>query len=212
MLPEIFLRRAYELELSPEQFDKELETFKSQIRSITFEDSDKFDSPHTEGVCSFENKAIMINRDYYSNSLYDGASIEEIAQEIFGTLAHEVHHASVDDLQHYRAETDGYGDITFSANIYAATFGMTEKQFLEEANKGRNNLMQVIESRATNLNRVVAIERNLDCLYNLNYEAESFDYVQAMDIRRQALTGIYAYSIAELTSRFEQEPVNQRKR
>ena len=245
MIIEIFLRRAYELELTSEQFEDELNRFKSNIKSIDFKNKSEFPNETTMGLCDYTNKAITINRDYFAKLLYSGISIEEVTQKVFGTLTHEVNHAAAPGLrffkdniwygsaldevvtetianrnclskdayvaQHYRAETDGYGDITFASNIIAASFGMSEKEFLKVANSGRENLIEKIRQSSCNPDRsenyFQAIEQNLNLLYNVNYKTEEFDYVSAIDIRKQALVGIYCYSLAELSNRFEEEPI-----
>lgn len=114
---------------------------------------------------------------------------------------------TVQDIEQYRSETDGYTDITFVSNILAATFGKTEKELLREGSRGRRNLLNSLVKDLPNKQRSLgtfkAIESNLDMIYNTNYK-ESYEYNKYNeDVMKSSLTGMYTYSIWELTKQIE---------
>ena len=65
ILPEIFLRRVYELGLSEEEFKTDLTNFSNCVNTIRFAGDDTFQRPDVMGHQDPYNKEICINRDYY---------------------------------------------------------------------------------------------------------------------------------------------------
>lgn len=255
VLPEIFLRRAYELELSEEDFTRELDNFSRSVERIRFADESTFENPNSYGHQDYNRKEICLNRDAYSKMLDRGIPLEDVCEIMFSYLTHEVFHAmecredgctgfmyydaqtgnfygtsftevftettanrcsksrTAYDAQHYRAQTDGYSDITFISNIIAATFGKTEKEILQAAAKGRYGLQECILAGISNeeiarraINTLNAFELHSDMLHQLNYNRDeiSASGIDISFVRAQTLKNIYEISLREMNSQIEE--------
>lgn len=263
LLEEVFLRRTYELGLSKEQLEEDLQNFVSTIDEIRFAPEETFESQTVMGHCSYSNREICINEDYFKQLLSGGwiqnkdgkdvyrnpKSKEEVSQIIYAVFAHEVEHAagarvnrneyglsyydsttkkrngnalnevfvettanrcsmprSVADIERYRAETSGYGDITFVSNILAATYGKTEKEILRAGSRGRSNLEYLLTENIPDKERALAsfefIEHNLNLLYNATYKEDGKELSE--NVIQSGLKEIYLGSIWELTQQIEE--------
>lgn len=102
LIEEVFLRRAYELDLSKKYLKEDLNNFVSNIDLIRFVPGHSFEKKSNMGMCNFARREISINEDFYRNMLtgiYDGKlgtkwPIEKVSEMIFSTLTHEIGHAA----------------------------------------------------------------------------------------------------------------------
>jgi len=137
-----------------------------------------------------------------SNGEYEGVALDEVFVETTANRCSQ--NRTVEDIKRYRAETDGYGDITFVSNILAATYGKTEKEILKVGTRGRKELINLLMKDSTDKDRATKsfdlIEDNLNLLYNAVYKE---DGVKDENAVKSALSGIYENSIWELSKQLE---------
>lgn len=103
------------------------------------------------------------------------------------------------NLLNDRRETNGYSLITFIPKLLAASFGVTEKDFLKAGIQNRGKIAELLETlfpdmnnwnKANNIFRQT--ETNLDIIYNINYEKK---YI---DINREAKKTLHNNAIGEI--------------
>ncbi len=93
ILPEIFLRRAYELELSKEELKEDLKNFDRNVNSIDYVKEDI----SWIGLYTAEYKKIQLKRDYFVNLMHQKEeNWQKVCERIFEVLSHEVYHAIED--------------------------------------------------------------------------------------------------------------------
>lgn len=84
-----------------------------------------------------------------------------------------------EDDEHFRQETSGYDDITFIANLLAASFGIEERELLRGGIQNREELQKVLKQYVSDehdllFHNVDILRCNLDVLFNaLNTEEKS---------------------------------------
>lgn len=98
------------------------------------------------------------------------------------------------EAEQYRADTDGYADITFVTNLLAASVGLSEKELLRAGIQNRGELMQLISSKfpakgsfdhASKL--FEKIENSLDLVYNIRYSQKGNQTPDEKDAEAQLL-------------------------
>ena len=78
------------------------------------------------------------------------------------------------DKYFFRKETNGYPEMTFVVPVIAATYGVSEREFLKHAIMGRDNLINFLASTAKETSNEVAgfldgIELNLAKMHKALY-------------------------------------------
>lgn len=130
---------------------------------------------------------------YYKNGEWRGAALNEVFTE---TAANRtcISRGAI-EAEQYRADTDGYPDITFFSNLLAASIGVSEKEILQGGTQNRKQLMEVIASkfpkgRPYNEAQKLfdKLEASLDTVYNARYKnvAQTED---EKNVQEQILSG-----------------------
>lgn len=142
----------------------------------------------------------------YIKREWNGAALNEVITEVSANRAS--FSRTTRDFEQGRSKTDGYGDITFVANLMAASLGTTEKEFLIAGIQNRKELMKLFKSkfpsnavaRTAKKEYFDKIEASLDVIYNLNYKERDEDEPAEIgsQLRKSALTTLYksAYELA----------------
>lgn len=137
---------------------------------------------------------------------YEGDTLNEVITEAAANRTSYTRTSR--DFEQGRSKTDGYSDITFVANLLAASMGVTEKEFLKAGIQNRKELMNLFNSKfpSNSLAKTAQkeyfdkIESSLDVIYNLNYEKTSKNEPKELksQLRKSALTTLYksAYELA----------------
>lgn len=120
----------------------------------------------------------FLGLSYYDSSKgrYVGTALNEVFTE---TAANRASHGKrIEDADRYRADTDGYGSITFASNLLAAGLGVSEKEILRAGIQHRGKLDELIldqfplddkfGARARD-HYIGNIEAALDSIYNIEY-------------------------------------------
>lgn len=154
------------------------------------------DRPNSMGVETYN----------YLKRSWEGAALNEVITEVSANRA--AFSRTYKDSERGRSDTDGYSDITFVANLLAASIGVTEKEFLRAGLQNRKELMKVFNSKfpSNSIARTAKkeyfdkIEASLNMVYNLDYKKRDDDEPVEIrsQLRKSALTTLYksAYELA----------------
>jgi len=172
--------------------DVSMALFETMVHELQHAAQDRYDG--TSGLSNDRNG------NYYG----DGGTevhVETISNRL-------VYPRDANTSQNYRNETDGYTDITFVANIMAATFGATEKEYLYYSNKGRSGIEEFLqniskspEEYERNRNVYSSLETNLNTLYNLGYNEKLTTTEERSELTTQVLHNIYNKSLENIDKR-----------
>lgn len=192
--------------------------------------SDPKKTPEQLGEDLFET---LTHEVYHGINDYAGESgltyYDSEKEEIKGTALDEVfvetaaNRASmtrgIEEQFKYRAETTGYGDITFVTNLLAASIGVTEKELLAAGIKDRASLMKVFDSKfPTPENAEKArtqifepLETNLDIVYNLRYDSDNNFGKMERTLLLDSLTALYSksYELASFQIQDDERPLSE---
>lgn len=131
---------------------------------------------------------------YYKNGKWRGAALNEVFTETAANRACMSRGAV--EAEQYRADTDGYPDITFFSNLLAASIGVTEKELLQGGAQNRKQLMDVIASKfpaGSPYNDAKKLfdklEASLDTVYNARYSKNMPQTEEEKNIQEQILSG-----------------------
>ena len=107
--------------------------------------------------------------------------------------------------------TLGYTDITFAPQLLAAVFGLPERTIVGQGLKNRGNLFESLCATITEkgdtkkneqiLNEFNSFEANLNILFNLSYDKNSYQNIddeQKDRIKKSAIEGIIDYGYSQL--------------
>ena len=148
-----------------------------------------------------------------SNEIGGGRIVNEIFNEVATMRAS--FSKTREDIDRYRAETKGYSDVTFFANLLAASIGTTEKETLKAGIQDRKHLENLIEGRFSNRESqknakelFQICEAQMECLYNMSQAPELDD----INIKKSVLTELYSkiYQMASLQIANSSEVVDSR--
>jgi len=134
VVEEIFLRRAYELGLTDEEFENDFLKFRANVSSISFLAEEEMGNPNFGGHYNHYLKEIAINKDQYmdlynhyaNNNIY----IKRFKEDFIGMIGHEIGHAASENHRkgtygvRYLKGKDENGD-----NIYGG--GALDEAFIE---------------------------------------------------------------------------------
>lgn len=131
---------------------------------------------------------------YYKNGKWRGAALNEVFTETAANRTCMPRGAK--EAEQYRADTDGYPEITFFTNLLAASIGASEKEILRGGAQNRKQLMEVIESKFPTgkpYNEAQKLfnklEASLDTVYNARYSKNSPQTEEEKNIQEQVLSG-----------------------
>lgn len=131
---------------------------------------------------------------YVKNNEWRGAALNEVFTETAANRASMPRGAK--EAEQYRSDTDGYPDITFVANLLAASIGTSEKELLKAGAQNRTQLIEVFASKfpsgkpLTEANKLFEkMESSLDIIYNVRYSKESQKTQEERDVDAQLLEG-----------------------
>lgn len=131
-----------------------------------------------------------------NENFFRGAAINEVMTETAANRACLSRGAK--EAEQYRAETNGYTDITFFANLLAASCGTTEKSLLRAGIQNRDKVIDIFISRFPQneviLNKAMQLfqkmESSLDIIYNNRYKKDKKDCpktIEELEADRQIL-------------------------
>ena len=125
------------------------------------------------------------------------------------------------EAEQYRANTDGYPDITFVTNLLAASVGLTEKEILRAGIQNRGKLMEAISSKFPKeksfdeaYKMIEKIEGSLDIIYNVRYSNKEKTETEK-DLEAQlmgsSLVTLYetSFKLASYQIENDDKPINQ---
>lgn len=221
-----FIKRAKTIEFAPsEEFEKNsimgvykssskkiqlnMEYFALNSKGLNYEELGEkiYETLTHEIYHAISNRSNIGVETYdYIKRKWNGIALNEVITEVAANRTSISR--SNRDFENGRSKTDGYGDITFVANLMAASIGVTEKEFLRAGIQNRKELMKLFYSKfpSNSIAKTAQkeyfdkIESSLDIIYNLSYKEKDENEPKEIrsQLRKSALTTLYK-SAYELT-------------
>lgn len=153
-------------------------------------------------------------RDRLSSiNMFDGKENGLLLETIIETAADRtVFSRTEKDRYNFRKETKGYPAMTFIVPAIAATYGVSEKEFLKHALFGRDNLVRFLSNQVgESTNKTISYLDTIELHLRKMYRAVSFKGKKAIVRKRarelivEAMIGISNTCNCKLEERYEKE-------
>lgn len=150
-----------------------------------------------------------------SINLYNGKRNSTLLEAIVETAADRTVFARTErDRSHFKKDTKGYPEMTFVVPVLAATYGVTEREFLKHAIMGRANLINFLAQKEREPYNGVAeildgIELNLAKMHRALYgkKDKPATIEECRELISESMFAISYICNRKLEDRYHQEPI-----
>lgn len=150
-----------------------------------------------------------------SKNRFNGKRNSTLLESIVETAADRtVFSRNERDRYNFRKETNGYPEMTFVVPALAATYGVSEREFLKHAILGRDNLIRFLSNKENETYDKTAmfldgIELNLAKMHKALYSKKEKDVSQkkARELISESIFAISYICNSKLEERYAREPI-----
>lgn len=212
----------------PKKYTKALGLYQPKIKQITLNKDYVYDCLKW-GQSGLENLYVTLTHEVYhalskdefgkdrlgSRNRYNGKYNSTLLETIVETAADRtVFSRTENDKYFFRKETNGYPEMTFVVPVIAATYGVSEREFLKHAIMGRDNLINFLASTAKETSNEVAgfldgIELNLAKMHKALYSKRKNPIPEdkARDLISESIFAISYICNSKLEDRYAKKPI-----
>lgn len=212
----------------PKKYTNALGLYQPQIKQITL-NKDYVYNCLKSGNSGLENLYVTLTHEVYhalskdefgqdrlgSRNRYNGRYNNTLLETIIETAADRtVFSRTENDKYFFRKETNGYPEMTFVVPAIAATYGVSEKEFLKHAIIGRDNLINFLATTAKETPNEVAgfldgVELNLAKMHKALYSKGKHPISEdkARELISESIFAISYICNSKLEDRYKKEPI-----